>query len=191
MAVEAPTIRPVGLDPVHPRRQEAIPPAALRLWQGRAFFSMAALYLFYYFGKKNRPCVTEAVEELRQRRIPVAVNAGYNREMLEIVLARAAEGGFVPDAAACAADVPKGRPALWMVFRLMETLNAYPPAAVVKVGDTVADVEEGLNAGVRTVGITRTGNLIGLTQTSARPLWWPSPPRKPRAEQNRLYLIQR
>lgn len=127
MAVEAPTIRPVSLDPAHPRRQAAIPPAALRLWQTRVFFSMAALYLFYYFGKKNRPGVTEAVEELRQRRIRVAVNTGYNREMLEIVLARAAEGGFVPDAATCAADVPKGRPAPWMVFRLMEILNVYPP----------------------------------------------------------------
>lgn len=38
------------------------------------------------------------------------------------------------------------------------------PLAVVKVGDTVADVEEGLNAGVWTVGVTWTGNLIGLTQ---------------------------
>lgn len=126
---------------------------------------MAVLYLFYYFGKKNRPGVTEAVEELRQRRIPLAVNTGYNREMLEVVLGKAAEGGFIPDAATCAADIPKGRPAPWMVFRLVETLNVYPPAAVVKVGDTVADVEEGLNAGVWTVGVTRTGNLIGLTQT--------------------------
>lgn len=111
------------------------------------------------------PGVKKAVEELRQRRIPVAVNTGYNREMLEVVLQKAAEGGFVPDASVCAADVPKGRPAPWMVFRLMEILNVYPPAAVVKVGDTVADIEEGLNAGVWTVGVTKTGNLIGLTET--------------------------
>ncbi len=110
------------------------------------------------------PGVVEAVHQFRQSGVCVAVNTGYNREMLEIVLAKAAEGGFVPDAAACAADVPKGRPAPWMVFRLMETLGVYPPAAVVKVGDTIADVEEGLNAGVWTVGITWTGNLIGLTK---------------------------
>ncbi len=70
----------------------------------------------------------------------------------------------MPDAAARAADVPRGRPAPWMVFRLMETLGICPLAAVVKVGDTVADVEDGLNAGVWTVGATWTGNLIGLTQ---------------------------
>ncbi|NLZ06152.1 MAG: hypothetical protein GXY19_13360 [Phycisphaerae bacterium] len=41
-----------------------------------------------------------------------------------------------------------------MVFRLMETLGVCRLAAVVKVGDTIADVEEGLNAGVWTVGVT-------------------------------------
>lgn len=36
---------------------------ALGLWQMRAFFSMAALYLFYYFGKKNIGPATRAIEE--------------------------------------------------------------------------------------------------------------------------------
>jgi len=62
MVVEAPSIRRVGLDPPHTRRQEAVRPAALRLWQARAFFSMAALYLFYYFGKKNIGVATGAIE---------------------------------------------------------------------------------------------------------------------------------
>ena len=110
------------------------------------------------------PGVVETVEELRQRGIPVAVNTGYNREMLEIVLQKAREGGFVPDAALCAFDVPKGRPAPWMIFRLMEELDVYPPQAVVKIGDTIADIEAGLNAGVWTVGVTKTGNLVGLTK---------------------------
>lgn len=110
------------------------------------------------------PGVVETVSELRSRGIPVAVNTGYNREMLGVVLRKAHEGGFVPDAAACAADVPKGRPAPWMIFRLMEELDVYPPRAVVKIGDTIADIEAGLNAGVWTVGVTKTGNLVGLTE---------------------------
>jgi phosphonoacetaldehyde hydrolase len=110
------------------------------------------------------PGVVETAEQLRGRGIPVAVNTGYNREMLDIVLQKAREGGFVPDAALCAADVPRGRPAPWMIFRLMEALNVYPPQAVVKIGDTIADIEAGLNAGVWTVGVTKTGNLVGLTQ---------------------------
>jgi len=110
------------------------------------------------------PGVVETAAELRSRGIPIGVNTGYNREMLEVVLQKAKEGGFVPDAATCGGDVPKGRPAPWMIFRLMEELDVYPPQAVVKVGDTIADIEAGLNAGVWTVGVTKTGNLVGLTQ---------------------------
>ncbi len=110
------------------------------------------------------PGVVEAVETLHARGIRIGVSTGYNNQMLQIVLEKAAEGGFVPDAAICAADVPKGRPAPWMIFRLMEALDVYPSAAVVKIGDTIADIEDGLNAGVWTIGVTRTGNLVGLTE---------------------------
>jgi phosphonoacetaldehyde hydrolase len=32
------------------------------------------------------------------------------------------------------------------------------------VGDTAADIRAGLNAGIWTVGVTRTGNLVGLSE---------------------------
>lgn len=37
-------------------------------------------------------------------------------------------------------------------------------AAMVKIGDTPADIEEGRNAGMWAIGITRTGNEVGLTE---------------------------
>jgi len=46
----------------------------------------------------------------------------------------------------------------------------YPPQAVVKIGDTIADIEAGRNAGVWTVGVTKTGNLVGLTQSELEAL---------------------
>ena len=51
-----------------------------------------------------------------------------------------------------------------MIYRLMEELNVCPPGAVVKVGDTIADIESGLNAGVWSVGVTQTGNMLGLSE---------------------------
>ena len=111
------------------------------------------------------PGVVDTVAGLRKRGICVGANTGYNNEMLEIVLASAAQQGFAPDAALCAADVPAGRPAPWMIYRLMEALEVYPPAAVVKIGDTIADVQAGVNAGVWSVGVTRTGNMIGLSES--------------------------
>jgi phosphonoacetaldehyde hydrolase len=40
----------------------------------------------------------------------------------------------------------------------------------VKIGDTVSDIEEGINAGMWTIGITRTGNLVGCDTATWRVL---------------------
>jgi phosphonoacetaldehyde hydrolase len=50
-----------------------------------------------------------------------------------------------------------------MIFRLMELTGVYPPSAVVKIGDTVPDIEEGRNAGAWSIGITESGSEVGLT----------------------------
>jgi phosphonoacetaldehyde hydrolase len=46
----------------------------------------------------------------------------------------------------------------------------------VKIGDTPADIAEGINAGMWTVGITATGNEIGLSRGE-----WESLPAEVRA----------
>ncbi len=116
------------------------------------------------------PGVIETVEKLRARGVKVAATTGYNREMLEVVLGCAAKGGFVPDAAYCAEDVAAGRPAPWMIFRSMESLGVYPPECVVNIGDTLPDVASGVNAGAWSVGVTRTGNMLGLNLESEQAL---------------------
>jgi len=113
------------------------------------------------------PGVLETIESLRARDILVAATTGYNREMLGVVLAGAAKQGFTPDFACCAEDVPQGRPAPWMIFRSMEALGVFPPAAVLNVGDTLPDVASGRNAGAWSIGVTRTGNMLGLDLVAA------------------------
>ena len=54
--------------------------------------------------------------------------------------------------------VKAGRPYPWMIFKIMSDANVYPPAAVVKIGDTKFDVAEGINAGAWTIGTYTTGN---------------------------------
>ncbi len=107
------------------------------------------------------PGTLEAVAQLRQRGLPVAATTGYNLEMMNIVLSNAARQGFTPDAAVCADHVTAGRPAPWMIFSAMERLNVYPPASVINVGDTLADVSSGRNAGTWSVGVAATGNMLG------------------------------
>jgi phosphonoacetaldehyde hydrolase len=108
------------------------------------------------------PGVAETVQQWQSSGIRIGSTTGYTRTMLEPVMAQAAQQGFKPDASVCPDEVSAGRPAPWMLMRNAELLNVYPPAACVKIGDTVIDIHEGRNAGMWTIGLTRTGNLIGL-----------------------------
>lgn len=124
------------------------------------------------------PGVVDMVARLRSRGIKVGSTTGYNREMLDVVERVAATMGYAPDVAMAASEVPMGRPAPWMCWRIAERLGCWPAKACVKVGDTPVDIEEGLSAGFWTVGIARTGNLVGLTEADLAAL--------PQAEQDRL-----
>jgi phosphonoacetaldehyde hydrolase len=84
--------------------------------------------------------------------------------MLDLLLARAGQQGYRPDLSLCPDDVGGGRPYPWMCLRLALNFHLSSAAAAVKVGDTVSDIQEGLNAGMWSVGVTATGNEVGLSE---------------------------
>jgi phosphonoacetaldehyde hydrolase len=51
-----------------------------------------------------------------------------------------------------------------MALQCMMDLGVYPAEAIVKIGDTVPDIQEGLNAGMWTIGVIKTGNEFGLSE---------------------------
>ena len=106
----------------------------------------------------------EVMSEVRARGYKIGSTTGYPRSVGEIAAREAARRGYEPDVMVCADEVPAGRPEPWMLLRSMESLRVFPPRAVVKVGDTRADIDEGLNAGTWTVGVTRTGTYVGLSE---------------------------
>jgi phosphonoacetaldehyde hydrolase len=111
------------------------------------------------------PGVSVAVERLRSRGIKIGSTTGYTPAMLSFLADRAREQGFAPDCAVCPQDVPGGgRPAPWMCYLNAIRLAVSPLRQMVKIGDTPSDIEEGLNAGMWTIGVTRTGNEAGLTE---------------------------
>ncbi|MDR1520095.1 MAG: phosphonoacetaldehyde hydrolase [Planctomycetota bacterium] len=177
IASEAETRGPMGMDKRdHLERMLSLPPIAAqwRKQHGRDSTAADLDMLFKEFmpiqtelleaHSEVVPGAAEAVELCRSLKIKVAATTGYNRPMTDIVLAAAKRRGLTFDFSRCAAEVPAGRPAPWMIFRCMEAANAYPPSAVIKIGDTIADIEAGLNAGVWTVGVAMTGNLLGLSR---------------------------
>jgi len=109
------------------------------------------------------PGTLEAVKEFRKGGLKIGTTTGYSRAMMDVLGPEAAKRGFVPDAIVCADEVRAGRPEPWMALRAAEALRAYPPSACVKVGDTVPDILEGLNAGMHTIAVAATGNELGLS----------------------------
>ncbi len=100
-----------------------------------------------------------------ENHIRVGSSTGYTRELMDVVQPVANAAGYKPEVVLCAEDAPEGRPAPWLIFECMKRLNVYPANQVVKVDDTIVGIEAGLNAGAWTVGITQTGNLVGLSES--------------------------
>ena len=116
------------------------------------------------------PGVVPTVESLRRQGIVIGATTGYTRAMMTSLLVTAAEAGYSPESNVCADEVPAGRPAPWMAITSAMQLGVYPMEACVKVGDTLVDIAEGLNAGMWTVGITKTGNELGLSESEVAAL---------------------
>lgn len=116
------------------------------------------------------PGISEVIETLRSRGVRIGASTGYFSEAADLVVKGAAGQGYIPDYTTCASEVPAGRPAPWMIYRVMQALDVYPPGAVVNVGDTPVDIESGLNAGVWSIGVAATGNQMGLSAEELRAL---------------------
>jgi phosphonoacetaldehyde hydrolase len=116
------------------------------------------------------PGTLEVVGAIRARGIKIGSTTGYLREMMEINLRDAKEQGYEPDSTVCASDVPAGRPYPYMCLQNVINLQVSPVEACVKVDDTVPGIEEGLNAGMWSIGLAMSGNEIGLPLTEVEAL---------------------
>jgi phosphonoacetaldehyde hydrolase len=113
------------------------------------------------------PGTLEAVAEFRRRGLKIGSTTGYTQEMMDVLVAEAARRGYTPDATVCVTQVPAGRPHPYMCLQNAIQLQTYPMEAFVKIGDTLPDIAEGLNAGMWTIGLAKTGNELGLTEKQA------------------------
>ena len=110
------------------------------------------------------PGVVETIAQLRAQGIKVGSTTGYTRSMMEVVLPAAAAKGYVIDNCVTPDGLPGGRPAPYMIYKNMTELAVPSVDCILKYGDTIADIKEGVNAKVWTVGVVMGSNELGLTQ---------------------------
>jgi phosphonoacetaldehyde hydrolase len=110
------------------------------------------------------PGVRETVQAWKAAGLRIGSTTGYTRELLDVVIPVAVQLGYSPDASVTPDEVGAGRPKPFMCYRNAILLGAYPLWRCIKIGDTPADIAEGINAGMWTIGITSTGNEVGLSR---------------------------
>jgi phosphonoacetaldehyde hydrolase len=104
------------------------------------------------------------VATFRARGLKIGSTTGYTREMVDLLLDSSAREGYLPDCSLTPAEAGSGRPYPFMMYECAIRLQVFPMSAIAKVGDTPADILEGLNAGAWSIGVAGTGNRIGLTR---------------------------
>jgi phosphonoacetaldehyde hydrolase len=109
------------------------------------------------------PGVVEAIRQCREWGIKIGSTTGYSRELMEVVAPIAAAQGYSPDVIVCADDVAKGRPSPQMNLRAAELLGVPPSSEVLVLDDTTVGCEAGKRAGCIAVGVSKTGNMLGMT----------------------------
>lgn len=144
----------------------------------------------YYTAEPPTPIdgVPEAIAKLQAAGIKVALTTGFSRDVAEGILrglgwtvgaagvagvsgvsGRVSAGGVRVDALSCGDDVAAGRPAPFMIHRVMEATGVTDVAEVLVAGDTAVDVRAGLNSGAAiSVGVL-TGKLDRASLEAERP----------------------
>jgi phosphonoacetaldehyde hydrolase len=120
------------------------------------------------------PGAVKLINSLKSQGVKVGTTTGYVAEMMNTILPITTVNGLLPDSVVNSSEVSSGRPSPWMIYRNCEKMNVFPLSQMVKIGDTIADIQEGKNAGMWTIGLTKSGNELGLTLAEAEnadPIW--------------------
>ena len=112
---------------------------------------------------------TELFRHLKSKGIHVGVGSGFPMQVVQAIISQLGwlDEGLL-DYVGSAEQIGVGRPNPKMIHDAMERLNITDGSKVVKVGDTVVDIQEGKNAGAWTVAVL-TGSQTETQLMAAAP----------------------
>ena len=101
------------------------------------------------------PFAVETFAALRERGVAIALDTGFDRSTLDAILERLGWRDTF-DFTVTSDEVANGRPAPDMIHAAMKALGVEDASLVGKAGDSVSDIEEGINAGCGLVAAVHT-----------------------------------
>ena len=111
------------------------------------------------------PGAIDTLAWLRAQGLKVGSCSGYPRQVLDVLLPLAAAAGIAPDHVVAGDELQAGgRPGPYMALANVLALRIDDVRACVKVDDTAPGIEEGRNAGMWCVGLSLSGNEVGMTE---------------------------
>jgi phosphonoacetaldehyde hydrolase len=114
------------------------------------------------------PNVLSTMDNLRDQGIKFGTTTGFNREMVNCILENTKDKGLHFDTTMAGDDFPEeelhlgARPKPFMVWKNLFKLDAWPIESVIKVDDTITGIQEGINAGCWSIGITDYSNYMDI-----------------------------
>lgn len=97
--------------------------------------------------------VPELFESLKSKGIKIGLGSGLPKELFDEIFDHLKLHKENFDFIGISSEVGKGRPQPDMILKMIDQLQIKDKSLFLKVGDTVADIEEGKNAGVKTAVI--------------------------------------
>jgi phosphonatase-like hydrolase len=114
--------------------------------------------------------VTNVFRYLKRNDVKVVASTGFPKKMAEEIMSQLKwmEDRFLDDWA-CSEIVGASRPNPAMIHYFMRKYNVDDPKTVIKIDDTAKGIEEGINAGVISIGVlTGTQGVQRLTAAGPR-----------------------
>ena len=124
----------------------------------REFETVMLDHYEYSPGVRPLPNAEQVMQQLKEKGIRIGLNTGFSKIITEKIVNRLQwmERGLIDDYIS-SDEVDEGRPKPYMIQSLMKRAGIDDPKEVIKIGDTEADVNEGINAGCALVVAVTTG----------------------------------
>lgn len=114
------------------------------------------------------PGVLTTLQELQKQNIKIGLTTGFPKVITDIIVAETQKQGLYLDAHVATDEVFKGRPYPDGIERNMELLNIINKHEVVKIDDSETGIQEGVNAGVWTIGLSKHSVTSDINQSISK-----------------------